>query len=218
MSQEKLLPLAKHQFFLVFWVSTADFGFSAGRRKVSDFFPEVPVTKIRVSAPAPDKNPTVIFISRDTFSDSIAKLFRACFPEKTKAYTTTTEGKSFGELFWPQRKTFQVGGGYKNPMETRKTISTTEIFPLWPPFFRQRKVLHWSRVVNAFFFPVFLGYRTSIARCVAKWGIALICLCKKRHQRGVSHPVGGLLGWLRKYRAIGGIAAIVSQYRAIWGH
>ena len=58
----------------------------------------------------------------------------------------------------------------------------------------------------------FLGYRTSIARYVAKWGIALICLCKKRHQRGVSHPVGGLLGWLRKYRAIGGIAAIVSQY------
>ena len=34
--------------------------------------------------------------------------------EKKKAYTTTTERKSFGELFWPQRKTFQAGGGYKN--------------------------------------------------------------------------------------------------------
>ena len=37
--------------------------FSAGRRIFSDFFPEVPVTKIRVSAPAPYKNPS------DTFCD-----------------------------------------------------------------------------------------------------------------------------------------------------
>ena len=34
------------------------------------------------------------------------------FAEKKKVYTTTTERKSFGELFWPQRKTFQAGGGY----------------------------------------------------------------------------------------------------------
>ena len=39
---------------------------------------------------------------------------------------------------------------------------------------------------------VFLLYRTSIERYVAKWGIALTCLCKTRHQ-GVSRPVGGLL-------------------------
>ena len=55
--------------------------------------------------------------------------------EKKKTYTTTTERKSFGELFWPKRKTFQAGGGYKNPIKTRNTISTTEIFPLWTPFF-----------------------------------------------------------------------------------
>ena len=30
--------IPKRLFFLVFWVSTADFGFSAGRRKFSDFF------------------------------------------------------------------------------------------------------------------------------------------------------------------------------------
>ena len=30
--------IPKHLFFLVFWVSTADFGFSAGRRKFSDVF------------------------------------------------------------------------------------------------------------------------------------------------------------------------------------
>ena len=38
-------------------------------------------------------------------------------------------------------------------MKTRNTRSTTEIFPLWPSFFRQREVLHWSRVVYAFFCP-----------------------------------------------------------------
>ena len=37
-----------------------------------------------------------------------------------KAYTTTTERKSFGELFWPQRKTFQAGGGYKNPRKNQE--------------------------------------------------------------------------------------------------
>ena len=37
------------------------------------------------------------------------------------------------ELFWQQKKTFQAGGRYKNPIKTRETISTTEIFPLWPP-------------------------------------------------------------------------------------
>ena len=84
-------------------------------------------------------------------------------------------------------------------------------------YFSYRAILSAIVSQNCFVL-VFLGYRTSIARYVAKWGIALICLCKRRHQGGVSHPVGGLLGWPRKYRAIGGIAAILSQYRAIWGH
>ena len=73
---------------------------------------------MRVSAPAQYKNPTA---------------------GEEKAYTTTTERKSFGELFWPQRKTFQAGGGCKNPIKTRKTISTTEIFPLWTPYFFLQK-------------------------------------------------------------------------------
>ena len=63
-----------------------------------------------------------------------------------------------------------------------------------------------------------MGYRTIIARYVAKWGIAQMCLCKTKYQVGVSHHFGGLLNSLKKYRAIWGIAAIVSQYRAIWGH
>ena len=48
--------------------------------------------------------------------------------EKKKAYTTTTERKSFGELFWPKRKTFQTGGGYKNPIKKPGTSSVAPIF------------------------------------------------------------------------------------------
>ena len=73
--------------------------------------------------------------------------------EKRKAYTTTTERKSFGELFWPKRKTFQAGGGYQNPVKTRKTISTTEIFPLWPPFFSAKKSSALEQGGVCFLFP-----------------------------------------------------------------
>ena len=45
--------IPKHLFFLVFWVSTADFGFPPGDENFRILFPEVPVVKIRVSAPAP---------------------------------------------------------------------------------------------------------------------------------------------------------------------
>ena len=56
--------------------------------------------------------------------------------EKKKAYTTTTERKSFGELFWPQRKIFQAGGGYEKPYKNqenhihhRNLSSVDPIFP-----------------------------------------------------------------------------------------
>ena len=45
---------------------------------------------------------------------------------------------------------------------------------------------------------VFLGYRTSIARYVAKWGIALICLCKRRHQGGGIAPSWGIAAMAEK--------------------
>ena len=61
-----------------------------------------------------------------------------------------------------------------------------------------------------------MGYRTIIARYVAKWGIAQMCLCETKYQRGVSHHFGGVLTSLKKYRAIWGIAAIV-RYGATKG-
>ena len=40
----------------------------------------------------------------------------------------------------------------------------------------------------------------------------------KLSNRSVATHFGGVLTSLKKYRAIWGIAAIVSQYRAIWCH
>ena len=60
--------------------------------------------------------------------------------EKKKTYTTTTERKSFGELFWPQRKTFQAGGGYKNPIKTQENhIHHRNLCSVDPIFFCKEK-------------------------------------------------------------------------------
>ena len=59
--------------------------------------------------------------------------------------------KIFWRTFLASKKTFQAGGGYKSLMKTKKTICTTDIFLLWPPFFSAKKVLHWSRAVYVFF-------------------------------------------------------------------
>ena len=85
-------------------------------------------------------------------------------------------------------------------------------------YFSYRAILV-AIVSQSCFVLVFVGYRIIIARYVAKWGIAQMCLCEPKDQGGgVSHHFGGTLNSLKKYRAIWGIAAIVSQYRAIWGH
>ena len=51
------------------------------------------------------------------------------------------------KIFW---RTFLASK--RNFPDRWKNKSTTEFFSLWPPFSRQRKVLHWSRAVYAFFF------------------------------------------------------------------
>ena len=60
-----------------------------------------------------------------------------------------------------------------------------------------------------------MGYHSIIARCVAKWGIAQMRLCEVKYQGWVSHQFGALPLSFKKYRAMCGIAAIVSQY-PIW--
>ena len=62
------------------------------------------------------------------------------FAEKKKAYTTTTERKSFLELFWPQRRTFQAGGGHKNLMKNQENQSYhRNLSSVAPIFFGKEK-------------------------------------------------------------------------------
>ena len=37
-----------------------------------------------------------------------------------------------------------------------------------------------------------MGYRTIIARYVAKWGIAQVCMCETKRHWDVSHHFGGV--------------------------
>ena len=101
----------------------------------------------------------------------------------------------------------------------RATCALLESSPLEAQerYFSYRAMLV-AIVSQNYFVLVFVGYRTIIARYVAKWGIAQMCLCESKCQGRVSHHFGELLTSLKRYRAIWGIAAIVSQYRAIWGH
>ena len=157
------------------------------------FGPGVPEVSETVSKQSPESQDRLFRDSEDCF-ETVSDTFWSSGPEGPR--------RLFGDSFGIP--------GPEGPGDSCKGWAGLQ-------YFSYRAIL--SAIVSQNdFVLVFLGYRTSIARYVAKWGIALICLCKKRHQAGVSHPVGGLLGWLRKYRAIGGIAAILSQYRAIWGH
>ena len=64
---------------------------------------------------------------------------------------------------------------------------------------------------------IFIGYRTIIARYVAKW-VSHRCAFVKLSAKGVLRHFGGVLTSLKKYCAIWGITALVSQYRATQGH
>ena len=70
-----------------------------------------------------------------------------------KTYTTATKRKSFGELFWPQKE-------LSRPVEDTKPYKSQENhihhrnLSSVNPIFWERKVLHWSRAVYRFSFPI----------------------------------------------------------------
>ena len=83
-------------------------------------------------------------------------------------------------------------------------------------YFSYRAILV-ARVSQISLVLVFLciRYRTIIARYVAKWGIAQMCLCETISTNGGGiAPLGGSAKLFKKYRAM----AMLSQYRAIWVH
>ena len=79
-----------------------------------------------------------------------------------------------------------------------------------PRYFSYRAILV-VIVSQSSFVLVFMGYGTLIVRYIAKLGIAQMCLCETKCQWGGIPPFWGMMTSLKKYRAIWGIAAIVSQ-------
>ena len=57
-------------------------------------------------------------------------------------------------------------------------------------YFSYRAILA-AIVSQNYFVLVFVGYRTIIARYVAKWGIAQMCLCETKYQGGGIAPFRG---------------------------
>ena len=64
---------------------------------------------------------------------------------------------------------------------------------------------------------VFTRYHPIITRYVGRRVITQMCLCQSTEGE-ISHHFGGVLACLTRYRLIWGIAAIVSQYLAMWCH
>ena len=76
--------------------------------------------------------------------------------EKKKAYTTTTERKIFWGTFLASKKNFPGRWWIPKPYKNQENrIHHRNLSSVDPHFFLQRKVLHWSRAVYAFFFPDF---------------------------------------------------------------
>ena len=111
------------------------------------------------------RGPTaILFISRDTCSDSIAKRFRACFYSRRRKRWKANDEKMMDfwcRFFTVYAEFFTV---YKGHQRWKKKIL------LLMTFF----TVSFSRFTPS----RFMGYRTIIARYVAKRGIAQMCLCE----------------------------------------
>ena len=103
-----------------------------------------------------------------TFQEACLAAWPPCREEKSVHYHHRK--KSFGELFWSQKKTFQAGGRYKKPYKTQEShIHHWKSFLCGAHFLRERKVPYWSRALYAFFFQ------------------AMVCTLKKKSPHTITH-------------------------------
>ena len=93
---------------------------------------------------------------------------------------------------------------FKAPFQLDRVNSSTPHLALEAQqrYFSYRAILV-AIVSQNLFMLVFMGYRTIIARYVAKWGIAQMCLCQTKYQEEVSHHFGGVLTSLKIGRGRG---------------
>ena len=119
--------------------------------------------------------------------------------------------------FWTCRTSLDRGGPCRRVMDVRAKMRVFTRFGGLPkvldPLEAQQRYSSYRAILAAIvsqksFVVGFMGYRTVLARYVAKWVIAQMCLCETKYQGGVSHHFGGVLASLKKYHVIWGIAAI----------
>ena len=58
----------------------------------------------------------------------------------------------------------------------------------------------------------------QLSRGTLQYGVLRTCACVKLSTKRISQHFGVVLTSLKKYCATWGVAAIVLQYHAIWGH
>ena len=125
------------------------------------------------------------------FSSEIENFKRAT--HQTPIFVGNSEGRDWN---------FQSRLKFSSEIENFKRDWFFSIFgPSGQRYFSYRAILAATVSQNSFVL-VFVGCRTIIARYVAKWGIAQMCLCETKYQGGISRHFGGVLTSLKKYRAI----------------
>ena len=103
-------------------------------------------------------------------------------------------------------------------MDTQASLTQGPILEAQQRYFSYSVMLLAIVPQKNYFVLCFMAYRTAIARYVAKWGIAQMCLCETKNQRGGYRTIlWECSAPLQKYCATWCIAAIVSQYRATKG-
>ena len=101
---------------------------------------------------------------------TLSSAFLILGAETKKTYTTTTERKSFGEPFWPQRKTFQAGGRYNPPPQKKKKENhiyhqnLSSVDPIFHIFGKEEKFLTGAGRCMLSFFPVEMWQRKQAQR------------------------------------------------------
>ena len=94
-------------------------------------------------------------------------------------------------------------------METRRVALEAQ-----QRYFSYRAILV-AIVSQSYLVLVFVGVIAQISDDTL-WGIAQMCLCETKYPGEGIAPPWELLTSLKENRAIWGVAAVASQYRAIW--
>ena len=132
----------------------------------------------------------ILFMSRESCSDSIAKLFCPCFDVK-RGHTCTFQACTLFSARLLALTASRLPSMPSSPpiLSIASTLSEFKWAIKSPKMGQAMKRYHEeqsARSKGARLSPLDYGYCATIAQDVAKWGIAQICLCKWTTKRGIA--------------------------------